>query len=70
MIPHNHNRKARRPRMVSIRSKQPRGFMSRSNIGKEISREDALEVAAQVLVDAEKNRLDFAKEEAQRGEIS
>ena len=26
MIPHKHNRKERRPRMVSIRSKQPRGL--------------------------------------------
>ncbi len=28
MIPHKHNRKPRRPRMVSIRSKQPRGAMA------------------------------------------
>lgn len=26
MIPHNHKRKPRRPRMVAMRSKQPRGL--------------------------------------------
>lgn len=40
--------------------------MSQSNIGKEISREEALEIAEQISVDADKRRLDFAKEEAQR----
>lgn len=32
MIPHNHNRKQRRPRMVAVRNKQPHGELYRTDL--------------------------------------